>query len=148
MKFTKTGKFKTKILQEIEEIYPNKTKRLPYFNNHCIDLVLMTKTHMSNGVPVIIQGMLSDEDTKSYTTIDLLIRSDYVQKIFDKYRLKVDIKEGASCYSTNWFYIAFSLRYKILCLLSDGRSLSDDFITKMYKAQLTFQNELLGKILL
>lgn len=146
MKFTKTGKFKTKILQEIEEIYPNRTKRLPYFNNHCIDLVLMTKTHMSNGVPVIIQGMLSDEDTKSYTTIDLLIRSDYVQKIFDKYRLKVDIKEGASYYSTKWFYVAFSLRYKILSLLSDGRSLSDDFITKMYKAQLTFQNELLGKV--
>ena len=146
LKFHKTGQFKTKILQEIEEIYPTKCKRLPYFNNYCIDLVLMTKQYMSNGVPVIIQGMVADEDNKIYSSIDLIIRSDYIQKIFDKYRLKVNIKEGASTYSRNWFYVAFSLRYKILPLLSDGCTLSNDFITKMYKAQITFQNELLGKV--
>ncbi len=146
MKFTKTGKFKTKILQEIEKIYLKKSKRLPYFNNYHIDLVLKTQEYMKAGIPVIIQGMISDKETNTYTTIDLMIRSDYIQKIFDKYRLKVDIKEGASTYSRNWFYVSFSLRYKILSLLSDGRSLSDDFITKMYKAQLTFQNELLGKV--
>ena len=146
LKFNKTGQFKTKILGEIEESYPKHCKRLPYFSNYSVDLMLMTKQYMTNGIPIIIQGVISNKDSKIYSTIDLMIRSDYIQKVFDKYRLKVDVKQGASNFNKNWFYVAFSLRYKILPLLSNGRSLSNDFITKMYKAQLTFQNELLGNV--
>jgi len=145
LKFKKTNQFKTKILYEIEQNFKKYCQRLPQnFGNFSIDIKLLTEQYMKNGIPIIIHGMISDDDEKIYTVVDLLIRSDWLSKVFNKYKLKCNMN-GLSSYNDNWFYTTVSIKYKILPFSSNGITLSNDAVMRMYKAQSAFRNKILAK---
>jgi hypothetical protein len=96
--------------------------------------------------------MLQDEDDKIYTVFDLLIRSDYIENLFNKRKFKASVKKQFKADSTysqkhdeEWFYISVSIKYKILPFSSNGMTLTNESVMKLYKAQCAFKNKILTK---
>ena len=104
--------------------------------------------------PIVTEKMtlLQDEDNKIYTVFDLLVRSDYIENVFNKRKFKASVKKqfkGVSTYSQKhdeeWFYIPISIKYKILPFSSNGMTLTNESVMKLYKAQSAFRNKILTK---
>jgi putative phage-type endonuclease len=153
LKFKKTNQFKSKVMNTIEKKFKNNCKRLPQnYGNYTYDLIRLTTDYMNQGIKIIINGMLQYEDDKIYTVFDLLVRSDYIENVFDKRKFKASVKKQFKADSTysqkhdeEWFYIAVSIKYKILPFSSNGMTLTNESVMKLYKAQSAFKNKILTK---
>lgn len=153
LKFKKTNQFKSIVMNTIEKKFKNDCQRLPQnYGNYTYDLIRLTNDYMNKGTKIIINGMLQDEDDKIYTVFDLLVRSDFIEKVFDKRKFKASVKKQFKADSTysqkhdeEWFYISVSIKYKILPFSSNGMTLTNESVMKLYKAQCAFKNKILTK---
>lgn len=108
-----------------------------------------TVAAMNHGIPIIHGGVFHNHDNKTYGITDLLIRSDFVSKIFsispisDEETVKpAPLLQGA----THYHYIVIDIKFTTLLLRSDGTHILNTGAFPAYKAQLYIYNEALGKI--
>lgn len=124
-----------------------------------------TLTAMHDGIPCIFQGVLRNEKNKTYGIPDILIRSDWINRITDcnslsKEEEKVSapnlrnpqrnstrVKRGRKNKSVkpSYHYVVIDIKYKTMPLRSDGYRLRNDGNMKAYKAQLCVYNQALGE---
>jgi hypothetical protein len=112
---------------------------------------LETIDAMNNGTPIIYQGVLRNYINKTYGIPDLLVRSDYLNRLVTKIPIssketnkiapKLIIK-GKDAYH----YVVIDIKFKTLHLKSDGIHLRNDGPMKAYKGQLCVYNQALGII--
>lgn len=94
---------------------------------------LNTIKAMKDGVPVIYQGIVRNYTNKTYGVCDLIVRSDWLSKLYDQ-----KIKTKKKC------YVVIDIKFKTLSLKADGIHLRNDGIMKAYKSQLCIYNDALG----
>lgn len=101
---------------------------------------------MDKGVPIIYQGVLHNEDSKTYGISDLLVRSDFLNQIF-KTQVISESDETIGCkFSRRWHYRVIDIKHSTLALRSDGKHLLNSGSVPAYKTQLYVYNQAISKV--
>ena len=102
---------------------------------------------MKQGIPIICSAPIYNQYNKTYGIIDLLVRSDYINKIFDTPTLsKQEEKFRAHNLGGDYHYRVIDIKYSTLNLSSDGIHLLNNSRTPAYKSQLYVYNEAISQI--
>ncbi len=99
---------------------------------------------MKDGVPIIYQGVLHNSTNKTFGVPDLLVRSDWVNKII---RTRLNIPQrGSRKLNTSFHYVVIDIKFNTLNLSRDGIHLLTSGYSKAYKGQLWIYNDALGLV--
>jgi hypothetical protein len=102
-----------------------------------------------DGVPVIYQGVLHDHEAKTYGSPDLIIRSDYLEKLCDSNDSTIMIeknKKAKKLKGADYHYVIVDIKYNTLKLTADGYFLLNVGRNVANKGQLLIYNRMLSKI--
>lgn len=105
----------------------------------------ITHKHILNGVPIIIQGVLYDNDNKTFGCADLIVRSDYVNKIIESKPITEE-KLKAPRLKGNYHYIVIDIKWTTMNLCSNGINIRNSGRFPAYKGQLAIYNSIVGKM--
>lgn len=141
----KGNEFEEDVLNDIKERFPRNYEAVS--DNSHPSLALMEKTFklMKKGVPFISQAILYNFTNKTFGAADLLVRSDWLNKLFeDEIMYKNDEKIPSPILETDYHYVVIDIKYSTLNLCSDGRRIRNANNISYYKGQLTIYNAALG----
>jgi predicted RecB family nuclease/REP element-mobilizing transposase RayT len=102
---------------------------------------------MKQGVPIIYQGVLHNFDNKTFGLPDLMIRSDYINKLMG-YKV-IDDKEAtikSSKLGIDWHYKIVDIKHSNIPLRADGIHILNSESIPAYKGQLYIYTHALNKI--
>ena len=119
--------------------------------NHVSDIYNIENVHktielIKKGVPVIHSAPLCNKYNKTYGIADLLVRSDYINKIINT---DLEIDENSHAHKItdeNYYYIVIDIKFCTLYLKNDGIHLRNSKKFRAYKSQVWIYNEALGHI--
>ena len=137
------NQFENKIYQDLIHKYPNDCILLNNSNDQ-ISETSFNKTlyHINNKTPIILQATLIDKELKLRGIADILIRSDYINKLF-----KNKVLDDNLIYQNNkLYYLVIDIKYSNLTLCANGRFIRNNDRYKSYKGQLLIYNLILGRI--
>ncbi|AYV77020.1 MAG: hypothetical protein Barrevirus8_6 [Barrevirus sp.] len=136
--------FEDLVIADLRKRFPNDIKKvvngLP-----SPDLNEITKKYILEGVPLIEQAALYNFQNKSFGVADLLIRSDWFDKIFTDEILTDEEKTfKAPLLRGNWHYRVIDIKWTTMYLCSNGKTLRNSQRFPAYKGQLAIYNAALG----
>ncbi len=101
---------------------------------------------MRAGIPIIYQGVLHNPKNKTYGIADLIIRSDWLNDLFNE--IVIDEAEARiPCkFSTCYHYRIIDIKHASLALRADGTHLLNSGSIPAYKAQVLIYTKALGLI--
>ena len=139
-------KFESKIYDYLKETYPNNfINIIPQkcnFEKDYLKLSKITNNIIKSGIPIIAQAVLLYKPTRMRGIADLLIRSDFINKLFKKQILNPsEIK-----YNNKPYYVVIDIKWTSMTLCVDGETIRNEGRFKSYKGQLLIYNYILGKI--
>ena len=103
-----------------------------------------TYLHMIKGTPIIYQGVLHNPINRTFGIPDLLIRSDYINKITGKNMIEEeDLKLSTNKFYHDYHYRVIEIKSSTLYLMDNDRIFNRGSISA-HKAQITIYNEALG----
>ena len=105
-----------------------------------------TINYMNQGVPLIFQGVLMNDNNYTYGAADILIRSDFINKIFTNKIDNSDLDIKAPNLNINYHYRVIDVKWTTLTLCANGLNLRNEDRIPAYKAQLAIYNSALGNI--
>ena len=127
---------KVKIVQASESFQAREIRNFNY-----------TKKLMKDGVPVIFQAVLHDYEGKTYGCPDLIVRSDYLNNLFNQELLSSEeLKCKAKKLKTDYYYVVVDVKHSTLHFNVDRKTLRNRDSVPAYKGQLFIYNEALAKI--
>jgi len=110
------------------------------------DKFIKTKMFMKKGKPIIINGLLHNYKKKLYSIPDLIIRSDYIELLYDIIP-DIYINNITGCiFSSKWHYVVINIKYCSMYLHKNNRTIQNKTSTKLIKSKTIFDNMLLGEI--
>jgi len=102
---------------------------------------------MKNGVPIIHSAPVRNSKNHTHGIIDLLVRSDYLQRIVDDCPLTNEEQIIPSpTLGHDFHYVVIDVKFSTLPLRSDGRHLLNSGCYPAYKAQCLIYNNAIGNI--
>lgn len=131
---------------------------IKYINNHKIpvisvsevytlDMVQKTIDLMKAGTPLIHSAPLHNKRNNTGGIADLLVRSDYLDKLVDDCPLEEDDKIiPAPKLKHDFHYVVIDIKFSTLPLCADGQHLRNDGFYRAYKSQLYIYNQAIGAI--
>lgn len=129
-----------------EKFNDNIRKVLTDFNDLSIDKMQDTIEYMKTGVPLIEQAVLYNKKNKTFGVADLLIRSDWINKLFNK-NLISDVEINIPCkFSEAYHYRVIDIKLSAVKLCSNSYKIRNSNRMPAYKGQLTIYNAALGDI--
>ena len=127
---------KIKIVQASESFQARETRNFRY-----------TVELMKEGVPVIFQGVLHNYENKTYGCPDLLVRSDYLNKLFNQELLdNEELKNNGVLLGGDYYYVVVDIKHSTLHFNVDSKTLRNRDSVPAYKGQLYIYNQALSKI--
>jgi hypothetical protein len=143
--------FERQIYEDLKNKFPNDCREL---YNQYIDGEIneenfnKTKKAIQDNVPIIMQAVLMEKNLKFRGVADLIVRTDYLNKIFrnkisldfDSERLPKNIKKKKS------YYVVIDIKYSHLTLCTKDNLIRNTGRMKAYKSQLLIYNMILGSI--
>lgn len=133
--FQKGKDFETALVDYLYNEFPNEITTIvpdtyfPTFNHF-----KQTYNEIQKGTPLICQAALYNFEDKTYGTADLLIRSDYINKIFKSYQFN----------SNKVFYIVADIKLHKLHMTSDSKHLQNSNSVRAFKGQVLVYNRALA----
>ena len=119
-----------------------------YKDIHNPDKFQETINLMIKGVPIIYQGLLYNLENNTYGLPDLLVRSDYINKLFE---YEVITKQEAKIPSPNlnipYHYKVIDIKHSLINLKADGIHILNSDCIPAYKGQLYIYTHALNSIL-
>jgi hypothetical protein len=137
---------------ELIKIIKNKHKVVKvadsYIHSRCNDKFIETINYMKKGVPIIYQGVLHDYNNKTYGLPDLLVRSDYINKLMG-YNVIDDneSKIGSVKLNLKYHYKVVDIKHSTIPLRADGTHILNSDSIPAYKGQLCIYTNILNNIL-
>lgn len=148
--FKKGNEFEKLIYDEIDKRIGKKNcvEVISNYKECCLEKVQDTVYYMSKGIPIIKQAVLYNESNKTFGIADLIIRSDYINKLFDDDISHINTDEiNIGCkFSDSYHYRVIDIKWSQLQLCSDGFRILNTDRFPAYKGQLAIYNLALGKI--
>lgn len=146
----KGNEFEDKIYEDLEKKYKNKfIKIAKTFRDLDTNNAKKTRDEMIKGTPIIAQAVLRDDKLKLHGICDLMIRSDYVNKIFTnmpKPLTKQEETHKAPTLKGKYHYRIVDIKWTTMGLCSKGIRLLNEGRNKQYKTQLLIYNVIMGQI--
>ena len=106
----------------------------------------LTIKKLSEGVPIIYQGVVFDFEEKLYGIPDLIVRSDYLNKITNFKNILPDINLYNTPLSNGWYYVVVDIKYSNLVFKKDSDTLVNQGMFSCFKSQLMIYNKCLSKM--
>lgn len=102
---------------------------------------------MKQGAPIIYQGVLHNFDNKTFGLPDLMVRSDYLNKLMG-YQVIDDEESNLKSIKlgTNWHYKIVDIKHSNIPLRADGIHILNSESIPAYKGQLYIYTNALNKI--
>lgn len=131
---------------------------IKYINTHKIPVIsvsphITTKTVkktidlMKAGVPLIHSAPIKNKKNNTKGVIDLLIRSDYMDKLVNNNPLPINEQTKYSPkLGTNYYYIVIDIKFSTLPLRADGIHLLNSGSYPAYKSQTWIYTQAIGEI--
>lgn len=101
---------------------------------------------MKKGMPLIYQAVLHNKNDKTYGIVDLLVRSDYLNKIVLMPVIEEKEASKSCAFSKNWHYRIVDIKHSTLLLRADGIHLLNQGSIPAYKGQLLIYNRALNQV--
>lgn len=111
--------------------------------------VNQTIEYIKQGVPIIHSAPLKNKYNNTHGVADLLVRSDYLERICpnaDLYLTEKDRTKKAKNLSGNYHYVVIDIKFSTLHLRADGIHIQNNDRYPAYKAQLWVYNQALSYI--
>lgn len=133
--------FEQDIYEGILDKYPDKVVEID--EGTPADKFKNTLIALESNIPIIYQGMLIDTELKTFGLPDLLIRSDWIRKLFPETAVK---KSRARSIFGRFHYIVVDIKWSTLHFRSGRTTLRKHGRIESYKSQLYVYTEALSKI--
>ena len=104
-----------------------------------------TLNEMKKGTPIIAQAPLYNTLNMTHGIADLLVRSDYINKIFITKILNKEENRGCDI-SPNYHYRVIDIKWSAIPLCVNGKHIRNDARYPSYKGQLAIYNSALGNL--
>jgi hypothetical protein len=102
---------------------------------------------MKKGTPIIYQGVLHNYDNNTFGLPDLIVRSDYINKLMGYDVIsREESKIGSPLLGTNFHYKVIDIKHSTIPLRSDGIHILNSESMPAYKGQLYIYTLALNKI--
>jgi hypothetical protein len=135
--------FETAIMGFLKKKFPNDITEIGGWASQVVNYD-RTIDAMERGAPIIYQGVVHNYSNNTYGSPDLIVRSDWVNKLTTHPALSPDeIYIGASGIV---HYVVIDIKYHTLQLRADGESLMNNIDVSPYKAQVIIYNDALGEM--
>jgi hypothetical protein len=142
--FEMGNKFESEVINTLRTKYPNSIKRVigsrisPELND-------LTFQYMNEGTPIIEQAVLYNLENKTYGVADILIRSDWINRIFSIAAIpESEETRKAEKLSGNYHYRVIDIKWTTMYLCSNGKTIRNSYRFPAYKGQLAIYNAALG----
>jgi len=119
--------------------------RLNVTHNISMD-VNNTLVELKRGTPLIYSGTVFNTRNKTYGITDILVRSDYMNRIFNNDILTSEEERIGCKFSDDYHYRVIDVKYKSLKLASDGIHLNNYSGMRAYKSQVYIYNQALSNL--
>ena len=103
----------------------------------------ITKKAINEGIPIIYQGVLHNIETKSFGLPDLLVRSDYINKIFNQH---IDINDVILKKTNQLPYYVIDIKNSNIHLSANSDNVLNHIGTKPFKGQIAIYHQILSKL--
>lgn len=104
-----------------------------------------TINYMKLGIPLILQAPLYNYNNKTFGIADIIIRSDYINKLIDN-SIDYDESKRGCIFNENYHYRVIDIKWSQLNLCCDGKRLLNSDRIPCYKSQIAIYNLIVGKI--
>jgi hypothetical protein len=133
--------FENKVFEDLMTKYPNDTVFI--FNTQKDDInddsfYFKTLEEINKNTPIILQAVLKSEKLKLRGVIDILVRSDFINKIIKKKVFLEDVNKP--------YYVIIDVKWTTMSLCVDGKTIRNEGRFCAYKGQLLIYNTILGDI--
>lgn len=147
--FAMGNKFEFDIMQQIRQKYPDQVVSVidnPY--NTSIDKMADTLLYLKQGVPFIEQAPLYNTLNKTYGVADLLVRSDYINELFNHPTLydQDEIYYPAPKLSGDYHYLVIDIKWSTIPLYTSQLHIKNTNLMPAYKGQLAIYTAALGQL--
>jgi hypothetical protein len=145
--FNKGNQFESLVIEELNSKYPNNTITIcktkeDFFNKSLVDNTLKA---MKDGIPIIIQAMLVNEDNLTFGVADLLVRSDYINNLFIN-SPNYEEEYIKAKFIDNYHYVVIDIKWSSINLCANGENILNSDRVPAYKGQLAIYNLALGNL--
>jgi hypothetical protein len=132
------SKYKNNIVCIIQPNDVNSSKKIadPAYFQITIDMI-------KKGIPIIYQGVLHDKINKIYGAPDLIIRADYINKIFNN---KLELYSNVLKKTNQLPYYIIDIKKSTLHLTANNDNILNNNNIKPYKSQIAIYYKILNKI--
>lgn len=131
------------ILQDSDMIKFRTDRNLENLRNN----VSKVKECMIKGIPFIAQAPLMNENNNTFGVADILIRSDYLNKLFSYFDCDNEINVPAPLLKgSKYHYRVIDCKWTKMSLCVDGKTLRNDGLIPAYKGQLAVYTACLSSL--
>ena len=131
--------FEKVFIRYIKDKYPNCCIKVADY--YSIKDANRTFNYMNQGIPILYSAPVYNALNHTHGNIDLLIRSDYINKLFKDTLTKEEEKIKAPNLKGNYHYRVIDIKYSTLKLASDGEHVLNCNRNPAYKSQLCIYND-------
>lgn len=106
-----------------------------------------TLEYMKLGIPIIDQAVLYNRSNRTCGVADIIIRSDWINKLFDERVIpEEDEKIRSPKLDVDYHYLVIDIKWTTLYLCSNGKLIRNCYRFPSYKAQLAIYNAAIGQL--
>lgn len=147
--FEMGNKFEDEVIKYLKNKYPDCVKSVISKNNSnqhiSPELMNLTFQLMLEGIPIITHAVLYNYLNKTFGVADLLVRSDWLNKIIHSIVIPIYKKNiKAPKLHGNFHYCVIDIKWTTLHLCANGEFIRNDNLFAAYKGQITIYNAALG----
>jgi hypothetical protein len=153
------NKFENTVYKDLKELFGSDFKLVfdgdkinNFLKDRCIDGILRegnddVKKYMDMGIPIIAQGPLINETNKTYGIADLIVRSDFLEVLFNIFEPDDEIYVKApKLKCKKYHYRIIDIKWTTLLLCTDGKTLRNQGFFPAYKGQLALYSAALEQL--
>jgi len=139
--------FEDSIIKDLKQKFKNKfIKICESYESRNMDFFENTLDHMKKGTPIIHQAVLYNFEHKVFGSADLLVRSDYINKLTNTNLLSDDEVNVQAPLLNQYHYRVIDIKFSKIHFNSDGKTMRNSSNVKPFKTQIAIYNLALGEM--